>query len=102
IPKIEKEPGDQTVGIDETLKVKIPVVGKGPFSLALKKDDEEIKVGDSGDQYKISELDGTVTFTIPLTQRDHTGQYEIAISNDSGTVSVPFKVKVKAPPGEPQ
>ena len=78
------------------------MLGKGPFSLALKKDDEEISGPELGDRYKISELDGTVTFTIPLTQRDDTGHYEIAISNDSGTITVPFKVKVKAPPGEPQ
>ncbi|CAF0846330.1 unnamed protein product [Brachionus calyciflorus] len=101
IPKLEREPGDQTVGLDETLKVKIPIVGKGPFNVALKKDGEEVPA-DSADHYKVSELDGTVTFTIPSTQRDDTGKYEIAISNDSGTVTVPFKVKVKAPPGEPQ
>lgn len=46
---------------DETLKVKIPIVGKGPFTLTVRKDGEDIPAS----SYRISELDGTVVFTIP-------------------------------------
>lgn len=46
---------------DETLKVKIPIIGKGPFTLNVRKDGEEIPASN----YRISELDGTVVFTIP-------------------------------------
>lgn len=61
-PKLEKEPGDQTVGLEETLKIKIPIIGKGPFTVKLKREDAEAE--DLGNRYKINELDGTVTFTL--------------------------------------
>lgn len=61
IPKVEKEPDDQIVNQDETLKVKIPIIGKGPFTLHVRKDGEDIPAS----SYRISELDGTVVFTIP-------------------------------------
>jgi hypothetical protein len=49
------------VNQDETLKVKIPIIGKGPFTLNVRKDGEDVPAT----SYRISELDGTVTFTIP-------------------------------------
>lgn len=116
IPKVEKTPGDQSVNLDETLKVKIPIVGKGPFTVSVKKDGEDAPA----ERYKINELDGTVTFTIPCmfaliylftistiryfktfyfcysaAQKEDSGNYTIAISNDSGTLTIPLKVKVK-------
>lgn len=41
--------------------MKIPIIGKGPFTLSVRKDGEEVPAG----SYRISELDGTVTFSIP-------------------------------------
>lgn len=48
--------------MDETLKIKIPVIGKGPFTVKLKKDDAD--ASDMSDKYRLNEIDGTVTFTI--------------------------------------
>jgi len=61
IPKVEKEPDDQIINQDETLKVKIPIIDKGPFTLNVRKDGEDIPAS----SYRISELDGTIVFTIP-------------------------------------
>ncbi len=68
MPKIEKAPSDQSVAVGETLKIKIPVVGKGPFTLKLTKEDDG-----SGDaalddtKYTLVESDGMVTFTLSST-----------------------------------
>lgn len=104
IPKLEKEPGDQTVNINDTLKIKIPIVGKGPFQLKLaREDDEEAPVDASAEpNFKVSEIDGTVTLILPSAQRNDTGNYTLTVSNDSGAIDVYFKLKVKAPPGPPQ
>lgn len=94
-PRLEKEPGDQTAMEGETVKIKIPIVGKGPFDFKLKKDGVPVNA-------KVSECDGIVTLTIPSTSRDDAGRYELDIANDSGSVKAPFNLKVKSPPGPPQ
>ena len=35
-------------------------------------------------------------------QRDDSGRINLAITNDSGTLNVSFKIKVKAPPASPE
>ena len=60
-PRVEREPGDQVAELDETVKVKIPISGKGPFDLKLTKDDLPIDAG----KVKVNEVDGTITITIP-------------------------------------
>ena len=98
-PKLDKDPGNQTVAVGETLKVKIPITGKGPFSFKLKKDGVPISPNDM--KFKVNEFDGTVTATLPNADLDDDGKYELEIANDSGSVVAPFKVKVQAPPGAP-
>ncbi len=96
-PKIEQEPDDQVVDAGDTIKIKIPISGKGPFGFKLKKDDEPV----DSSRVRINEVDGVVTVTLPSAERDDTGKYTLAISNDSGSVPVNFKIKVRAPPGPP-
>ncbi len=66
MPKIEKVPSDQSVAVGETLKIKIPVIGKGPFTLKLTKEDDgsgEPPLDDT--KYSLVESDGMVTLTLP-------------------------------------
>lgn len=104
VPKIEKEPGDQSVSLGETLKIKIPVVGKGPFTLKLNKeptgDDDETPLDET--KFTLTESEGMVTLTLPNVAKEDAGKYTIGISNESGTLEVPFRLKVKAPPSAPQ
>ena len=97
-PKLEKELDDQTVVFGENLKVKLPIIGKGPFSFKLKKDGEEMPMSN---KIKVNECDGIVSLVLPNADNDDSGRYELVISNDSGSVNAPFKVKVKSPPGAP-
>ena len=101
IPKIEKEPGNQSVNVGDPFKLKFPIIGKGPFDLKLFKLDEN---GDlvPVDNIKLSEIDGTVTISLPNAQRADSGDYVISIGNNSGAVEVPLKLKVKSPPDAPQ
>lgn len=46
----------------ETLKVKVPIIGKGPFTVKLNKDDPSVTALD--ERFKINEIDGTVTVTL--------------------------------------
>ncbi len=57
---MEKEVGDQTVNIGEILKIKLPIVGKGPFTIKLKKDDNESEAA----RFRINEIDGVATLTL--------------------------------------
>ena len=101
IPKIEKEPGNQSVNVGDPFKMKVPIVGKGPFNLKLLKLDEN---GDlvPVDNIRLSEIDGTLTVSLPSAQRGDSGDYVISIGNNSGALEVPMKLKVKAPPEAPQ
>ena len=81
----------------DTVKVKIPIIGKGPFNFKLKKDDQPV----DDKRIRVNEADGTVTLTIPSAERDDTGRYVLTIGNDSGSVPVNFRLKVKAPPAPP-
>ena len=98
-PKLEKEVGDQICAQGETLKMKVPISGKGPFEFKLKKDGVALP---EGVKFKVNENDGTVTLTLPnVDQADDDGRYLLEIANDAGVLSVPFKLRVKAPPGPP-
>jgi hypothetical protein len=72
VPKVEKTPSDQSVAVGETLKIKIPVIGKGPFNLKLTKDDsgsdEAVPFDES--KFTIVEADGIVTITLPSMQSE--------------------------------
>ena len=51
------------MNLDENLKVKIPIHGKGPFAFKLRKDDESIPQSDC--KIRVNENDGTVVFVLP-------------------------------------
>jgi hypothetical protein len=61
IPKVESDPGDQFVNLGDALKIKVPIIGKGPFTLKLKKDDGT----EEPSRIRVNEIDGTVILTIP-------------------------------------
>ncbi len=108
-PKLTREPEDQRIPLGETLKVKIPINGKGPFTFKLKKDDRPLA---DSDRVRIQEYDDCIVVTIPGLyflflfnffihihlfsdiERDDAGKYAINVANDSGSCNVPLKVKV--------
>lgn len=120
IPKIDKAPVDQYVDAGENLKIKIPISGKGPFSLNLKKDGSDLDAGTQA-RFKLNEIDGNVIINLSSkftmidylnnknknfsyfveSKRDDEGNYTLEVANDSGSVSTSFRLKVKAPPGPP-
>ncbi|CAL1540886.1 unnamed protein product, partial [Lymnaea stagnalis] len=97
-PRLDKDLKDQKVTAGEQFKVKLPFSGSGPFEVKVKKDGKELQ---ESDRIKISPFDDFVTFVIKETDRDDTGRYSIEISNESGSVSAPFQLKVVSPPGAP-
>lgn len=98
-PRIPREPDDQRVQLGDTLKVKIPITGKGPFTFKVKKDNEPLA---DDDRVRVQEFDDFIVVTIPDAERDDAGKYGINIANDAGSCTVPLKVKVAAPPLPPQ
>ena len=61
-PKLSREPEEQRVPLGDTLKVKIPINGKGPFTFKLKKDGEALA---DDDRVRIQEFDDYILVTIP-------------------------------------
>jgi serine/threonine protein kinase/predicted RNA-binding protein with TRAM domain len=96
-PQVEKELREQQVEQGETLKLKIPFSGTGPFSFKLKKDNREVPSGDN--RVKIIPFDDYVILQIKDADKDDTGKYKVEISNDSGMSSCEVPIKVKAVPG---
>lgn len=61
-PKISREPDEQRVQLGDTLKVKIPISGKGPFTFKVKKDDQSPV---DNDRVRVQEHDDYIVVTIP-------------------------------------
>jgi hypothetical protein len=61
-PKVQREPEEQRVQLGDTLKVKIPIIGKGPFTFKLKKDDQPLA---DDDRVRVQEFDDFIVVTIP-------------------------------------
>jgi hypothetical protein len=61
-PKLTREPEDQRIPLGETLKVKIPITGKGPFTFKVKKDDQSLP---DDDRVRVQEYDDFIIVTIP-------------------------------------
>ena len=59
-PKITREPDEQRVPLGDTLKVKIPISGKGPYTFKVKKDDQS-----PADNVRVQEHDDFIVVTIP-------------------------------------
>ncbi|CAF1142161.1 unnamed protein product [Rotaria sordida] len=97
-PKLLREPEEQHIPLGDTLKLKIPIQGKGPFTFKVKKDDETLP---DNDRVRVHEYDDFIVVTIPDVERDDTGKYIINVANDSGSCNIPLKVKVLAPPLPP-
>lgn len=60
-PKIGREPDEQRVHLGDTLKLKIPISGKGPFSFKVKKGDQAVT---DNDRLKIQEFDDYILVTL--------------------------------------
>jgi hypothetical protein len=60
-PKLTREPDEQRVQLGDTLKVKIPIIGKGPFSFKVKRDDDALV---NSDHMRIQEYDDHILVTI--------------------------------------
>ncbi len=72
-PRLESAgPGDQEVAQGETLKLKVPISGKGPFEFKLKKDGVTLP---EGAKFKVNENDGTVSLTMPNVSQEDEGRY---------------------------
>ncbi len=61
-PKLPREPEEQRVHLGDTLKVKIPISGKGPFTFKVKKDDQPLA---DSDRVRVQEYDDFIIVTIP-------------------------------------
>jgi len=97
-PHLEKELREQSVDKGETLKLKIPFSGTGPFNFKLRKDGREIP--DSNDKVKIIPFDDYVILQIKDADPEDTGRYKVEIGNDSGVGVCEVPIKVKATPGK--
>jgi hypothetical protein len=101
--------------LGDTLKIKIPISGKGPFTFKVKKDDGSLV---DSDRVRVQEFDDFIVVTIPGLyfslfpihlsyhrfsdiDRDDAGKYAINVANDAGSCNIPLKVKVVAPPLPP-
>ncbi|XP_074660014.1 twitchin-like [Tubulanus polymorphus] len=97
-PQIEKLPRpDQTVDEGDSLKIKIPFSGTGPFDVKLKKNGKEIP---DNARLKCQCFDDYAVLTLKDANKDDTGDYKIEISNPSGSAVAPINLKVKARPGK--
>ncbi|XP_071104533.1 twitchin-like isoform X3 [Haliotis cracherodii] len=97
-PRLEKDIRDQKVEKGEQFKIKIPFSGTGPFDVKIKRDNKDVP---ESDRIKISVFDEYMTLIIKDSDIDDTGAYKVEISNDSGTCTAPFKLKVVSPPYTP-
>ncbi|CAF3955598.1 unnamed protein product, partial [Adineta steineri] len=61
-PKLTREPEEQRVPLGDTLKVKIPISGKGPFKFQVNKDGQSLA---NDDRVRIQEFDDFIVVTIP-------------------------------------
>ena len=61
-PKLPREPAEQRFQLGDTLKVKIPISGKGPYTFKVKKDDQSPV---DNDRVRIQEHDDHIVVTIP-------------------------------------
>ncbi len=61
-PKIHREPDEQRVQLGDTLKIKIPISGKGPFTFKVKKDDQSLA---DNNRVRVQEYDDFIVVTIP-------------------------------------
>ncbi len=61
-PKLTREPEEQRVPLGDTLKIKIPINGKGPFTFKVKKDDQPLA---DSDRVRVQEFDDFIVVTIP-------------------------------------
>jgi hypothetical protein len=48
--------------LGDTVKVKIPIIGKGPFTFKVKKDDQPLA---GNNQVRVQEYDDYIVLTIP-------------------------------------
>ncbi|ESO91797.1 hypothetical protein LOTGIDRAFT_121777 [Lottia gigantea] len=97
-PRVDKDIRDQQCEAGDQFKIKIPFNGTGPFNFKLFKNGKEVP---ESDKVKLSPFDDFVTLSIKDTDMEESGNYRLEISNDSGSSSCQFKLKVVSPPSKP-
>ncbi|CAH8634151.1 unnamed protein product [Dicrocoelium dendriticum] len=90
---------DKVAAEGDLIKFKVPYSGRGNISLKLKRDGREVP---ESPRVKLMDLDGMASVQLKDLTRDMGGEYSLEIGNESGFTSVPFNIRVLAPPGECQ
>ncbi|WP_187787905.1 immunoglobulin domain-containing protein, partial [Salmonella sp. S146_54837] len=98
-PKIKGTIDTQTVEYGNPLKIKIPYRGQGDVIATLALEGSPIE---EDDRVKTNVFDDYVQFVIRSAELSDEGTFKVTLSNEAGSDSVAFKVKVQAKPGTPR
>ncbi|XP_033116214.1 twitchin-like [Anneissia japonica] len=90
---------DQKVRAGQQFKIEVPISGEPPPTVVWKKDGKEVK---PSDHVKLETTDTKAILCVPDAIRDDFGDYELVLSNDSGTVSEKCKINVLDKPSPPE
>ncbi|KAF8572507.1 hypothetical protein P879_00960 [Paragonimus westermani] len=99
VPKVLSGVDDKIASEGDLIKIKVPYTGRGTISLKLKQNGREVP---ESARVKLMDLDGMATVQLKDVTREMGGSYSLEISNESGTTTVPFNVRILAPPSECQ
>uniref|UniRef100_A0A1I8J9R7 non-specific serine/threonine protein kinase n=1 Tax=Macrostomum lignano TaxID=282301 RepID=A0A1I8J9R7_9PLAT len=95
-PRVDKVVPDQVGDTGELVKFKVFFSGNGPMRLLLKRGSTNLT---DSPNVKLQEFDDYILVQLKDLHREDSGDYRLEISNDSGSTSVPFNLKVRAKPG---
>ncbi|WP_411026488.1 Ig and FN3 domain-containing protein, partial [Salmonella sp. s54395] len=98
-PKIKGTIDTQTVEYGNPLKIKISYRGQGDVIATLALEGSPIE---EDDRVKTNVFDDYVQFVIRSAELSDEGTFKVTLSNEAGSDSVAFKVKVQAKPGTPR
>ena len=97
-PRIDRIPGDLYLPEGENTKIKIFYSGDQPMDIKITKDGQELV---ENIRIKITIFDEYIVIYLKEVTRSDAGNYNIKISNDSGSVSASFTVYITGLPGPP-
>lgn len=97
-PKIERLPGDLYLPENDNTKIKIYYSGDQSINVKLTKDGLPLV---ESDHIKYTTFDDYIVIFIKDIRTDDAGQYNLILSNDSGTANGQFNVYVTGLPGPP-
>ncbi|XP_022091183.1 twitchin-like isoform X3 [Acanthaster planci] len=83
----------------QELKLQVPFDGSPPPTVSWKKNDSALE---PSEQVQIENTDELTTLRVKESQRDDTGEYELTLANDSGTLNAKCNVIVLDKPSPPQ